>query len=55
MRRFQYTAALGNSIASARLALYYRRIDQPQPASQYEALARRLGDTPPPSLDNKRS
>lgn len=51
----QYAAALGNGIASYRLALYYRRIDQPQLASQYEALARRLGYTPPPSLDNKRS
>ena len=51
----QYAAALGNGIAGYRLALYYRRIDQPQLASQYEALARRLGYTPPPSLDNKRS
>ena len=51
----QYAAALGNGIASYRLALYYRRVDQPQLASQYEALARRLGYTPPPSLDNKRS
>jgi hypothetical protein len=51
----QYAAALGNGIASYRLALYYRRVDQPQLASQYEALARKLGYTPPPSLDNKRS
>jgi len=51
----QYAAALGNGIASYRLALYYRRVDQPQLASQYEALARKLGYTPPPSLDNRRS
>ena len=51
----QYAAELGNGIASYRLALYYRRVDQPQLASQYEALARKLGYTPPPSLDNKRS
>ena len=50
----QYAAALGNGIASYRLALYYRRVDQPQLASQYEALARSLGYTPPPSLDNQR-
>ncbi len=51
----QYAAALGNGIASYRLALYYRRVNQPQLASQYEALARSLGYTPPPSLDNKRN
>jgi hypothetical protein len=50
----QYAAALGNGIASYRLALYYRRVAQPQLASQYEALARSLGYTPPPSLDNQR-
>ena len=50
----QYAAALGNGIASYRLALYYRRAAQPQLASQYEALARSLGYTPPPSLDNRR-
>ena len=50
----QYAAALGNGIASYRLALYYRRVDQPQLASQFEALARSLGYTPPPSLDNQR-
>jgi len=50
----QYAAALGNGIASYRLALFYRRVDQPQLASQYEALARSLGYTPPPSLDNQR-
>ena len=50
----QYAAALGNGIASYRLALYYRRIDQPMLAGQYEALARQLGYTPPPSLDNRR-
>lgn len=50
----QYAAALGNGIASYDLALYYRRVDQPQLAAQYEALARSLGYTPPPSLDNQR-
>lgn len=50
----QYAAALGNGIASYRLALYYRRNEQPQLASQFEALARKLGYTPPPSLDNSR-
>jgi hypothetical protein len=50
----QYAAALGNGIASYRLALYYRRTDQPQLASQFESLARTLGYTPPPSLDNQR-
>lgn len=50
----QYAAALGNGIASYDLALYYRRVNQPQFASQYEALARSLGYTPPPSLDNRR-
>jgi hypothetical protein len=50
----QYAAALGNGIASYRLALYYRRTDQPQLASQFESLARSLGYTPPPSLDNQR-
>lgn len=50
----QYAAALGNGIASYRLALYYRGTNQAQQASQYEALARKLGYTPPPSLDNSR-
>ncbi len=50
----QYAAGLGNGIASYRLALFYRETDQPQLASQYEALARSLGYTPPPSLDNQR-
>ena len=50
----QYAAALGNGIASYRLALYYRRIDLPMLAGQYESLARHLGYTPPPSLDNRR-
>ena len=50
----QYAAALGNGIASYRLALYYRRIDQPQLASQFEGRAKELGYTPPPSLDNTR-
>jgi hypothetical protein len=50
----QYAAALGNGIASYDLALYYRRLDQPLLAAQYEARARELGYTPPPSLDNTR-
>ena len=50
----QYAAALGNGIASYRLALYYRRTGQAQEASEFEALARRLGYTPPRSMDNKR-
>ena len=50
----QYAAALGNGIASYRLALYYRRTGQIQEASEYEALARSLGYTPPPSMDNRR-
>ena len=50
----QYAAALGNGIASYRLALYYRRIGQPQLASQFEGRAKELGYTPPPSLDNTR-
>ena len=50
----QYAAALANGIASYDLALYYRRVNQPQFASQYEALVRSLGYTPPPSLDNRR-
>ena len=50
----QYAAALGNGIASYRLALYYRRTGQVQEASRYEDLARQLGYTPPPSMDNRR-
>ena len=50
----QYAAALGNGIASYRLALYYRRTGQIQQASEYEGLARALGYTPPPSMDNRR-
>jgi hypothetical protein len=50
----QYAAALGNGIASYDLALYYRKADQPLLAAQYEARARDLGYTPPPSLDNSR-
>jgi len=50
----QYASALGNGIASYDLALYYRRLDQPLLAAQYEARARELGYTPPPSLDNTR-
>jgi hypothetical protein len=50
----QYAAALGNGIAAYDLALFYRRNGQPQPAAQFEARARELGYTPPPSLDNTR-
>jgi hypothetical protein len=50
----QYAAALGNGIASYELALHYRRVEQPLLAAQYEARARALGYTPPPSLDNSR-
>ena len=50
----QFAAALGNGIAAYDLALYYRRNGQPQPAAQFEARARELGYTPPPSLDNTR-
>ena len=50
----QYAAALGNGIASYELALHYRRVEQPLLAAQYEARARALGYTPPPSLDNTR-
>ncbi len=50
----QYAAALGNGIAAYELALFYRRMDQPQPASTFESRARELGYTPPPSLDNTR-
>jgi hypothetical protein len=50
----QYAAGLGNGIASYDLALHYRRTEQPLLASQYEARARELGYTPPPSLDNTR-
>lgn len=50
----QYAAALGNGIAAYDLALHYRRLDQPLPASRYEARARELGYTPPPTLDNVR-
>lgn len=50
----QFAAALGNGIASYELAVYYRRQDQPVPASQYETRARDLGYTPPRTLDNVR-
>jgi hypothetical protein len=50
----QYAAALGNGIASYELALHYRRVEQPLQAAQFEARARELGYTPPPSLDNSR-
>jgi len=50
----QYAAVLGNGIASYALALHYRRENRPNLAAQYEARARVLGYTPPPSLDNTR-
>jgi hypothetical protein len=50
----QYAAALGNGIACYELALFYRRQGQPMPAAQYEARAKDLGYTPPPTLDNVR-
>ena len=50
----QYAAALGNGIASYRLALYYRGTNQGYEASRYEDLAKLLGYTPPPSMDNRR-
>lgn len=50
----QYAAALGNGIASYELALHYRQQDRPQLAGQYEARARELGYTPPPTLDHYR-
>lgn len=50
----QYAAALGNGIASYELALHYRSHGQPLQAAQFEARARALGYTPPPSLDNRR-
>ena len=36
------------------LALHYRRRYQPQPAARWEAVARELGYTPPPTLDKRR-
>ena len=36
----QYASALGNGIASYDLSLYYRRVEQPQLASEYETRAR---------------
>jgi hypothetical protein len=50
----QFAAELGNGIASYELALHYRRRDQPQPAARWEARARELGYTPPPSLEHYR-
>lgn len=50
----QYSACLGNGIASYELALYYRRNNQAQEASQFEARAQELGYTPPPSLTQSR-
>ncbi len=50
----QYASELGNGIASYELALHFRKLDQPHPAARWEARARQLGYTPPPSLDNTR-
>lgn len=50
----QFSAALGNGIASYELALFYRNQDQPLLAAQYETRARELGYTPPPTLDHYR-
>ena len=50
----QFAAALGNGIASYELAIHYRNQDQPLLASQFEARARELGYTPPPTLDHSR-
>jgi hypothetical protein len=50
----QFASALGNGIASYELAVHYRKQGQPMPASQYEARARELAYTPPPTLDNVR-
>jgi hypothetical protein len=50
----QYSSFLGNGIASYELALYYRRNNQAQLASQFEARAQELGYTPPPSLTQLR-
>lgn len=50
----QYACFLGNGIAAYELALHYRRSGQPLLSAQYEARARELGYTPPPSLDNVR-
>ena len=50
----QYAAGLGNGIASYELALYYRRNNQAQQASQFEARAKELGYNPPPSLTQQR-
>lgn len=50
----QFAAELGNGIASYELALHYRRSAQPQLAARWEARARELGYTPPPTLDHVR-
>lgn len=50
----QFAAELGNGIASYELALHYRRSDQPEPAARWEARARALGYTPPPTLEHYR-
>ncbi len=50
----QLASALGNGIASYELALHYRSQNQPLLSSQWEARARELGYTPPPTLDNVR-
>jgi hypothetical protein len=50
----QYAAALGNGIAAYELALHYRSTEQPLLAAQFEARARELAYTPPPTLDHSR-
>ncbi len=50
----QYASALGNGIASYELAVYYRNLDQPVMAAQFETRARELGYTPPATLDHSR-
>jgi hypothetical protein len=50
----QYAARLGNGIASYELALYYRKNNQAQQASQFEARAKELGYNPPASLTQQR-
>jgi TPR repeat protein len=50
----QFASALGNGIAAYELALHYRSQEQPVLASQFEARARELAYTPPPTLDHSR-
>ncbi|HEX4855512.1 MAG TPA: hypothetical protein VFV28_01785, partial [Limnobacter sp.] len=50
----QYAGALGNGIAAYELALHYREVGQPLLAAQSEALALKLGYSPPRSLGHSR-